>query len=221
MLFFIEHGSRKVHVAGVTACPTGPWVTQQARQLAWTIREWTIPAKWLIRDRDAKFTTSFDEVFRSEGMQVIRIPARAPRANAIAERFVGTVRQECLDRMIILSRRHLVAVLHEFVGHYNTRRPHQSLDQKAPVYRRRPKRDRQVQSEGSCEPTWLVASFTNTGWWRDADEILGTHRCRVRVGGGPMRPVRSCSSGSTATATATQVDPPQEHCMVSSCWRLR
>ena len=66
VLFFIEHGSRKVHVAGVTASPTGPWVTQQARHLAWTIGEWTIPAKWLIRDRDTKFTTTFDEVFRSE-----------------------------------------------------------------------------------------------------------------------------------------------------------
>ena len=96
VLFFIEHGSRKVHVAGVTASPTGPWATQQARQLAWSIGDLTIPAKWLIRDRDTKFTTSFDEVFRSEGMRVIRIPVRAPRANAIAERFVGTVRRECL-----------------------------------------------------------------------------------------------------------------------------
>jgi transposase InsO family protein len=132
VLFFIEHGSRKVHVAGVTANPTGPWVTQQARQLAWTIGEWTIPATWLIRDRDTKFTTSFDEVFRSEGMQVIQTPVRAPRANAIAERFVGTVRRECLDRIIILSRGHLVAVLQEFVDYYNTHRPDRSLGQTAP-----------------------------------------------------------------------------------------
>jgi len=132
VLFFIEHGSRKVHVAGVTASPTGSWVTQQARQLGWTIGEWTIPAKWLIRDRDTKFTTSFDDVFRSEGMRVIQSPFRAPRANAIAERFVGTARRECLDRMLILGRRHLVAVLEEFVCHYNTHRPHRSLDQVAP-----------------------------------------------------------------------------------------
>ena len=83
VLFFIEHGSRKVHVAGVTANPTGPWVIQQARQLAWTIGEWTIPAKWLIRDRDTKFTTSFDEVFRSEGMQVVRTPVRAVGAENV------------------------------------------------------------------------------------------------------------------------------------------
>ena len=132
VLFFIEHGSRKVHVAGVTASPTGPWVTQQARQLAWTIGEGMIPVQWLIRDRVTKFTTSFDDVFRSEGVRVIRTPVRTPRANAVAERFVATVRQECLDRMIILGRRHLVAVLQEFVDHYNTHRPHRSLGQTAP-----------------------------------------------------------------------------------------
>jgi transposase InsO family protein len=130
--FFIEHGSRRVHVAGVTASPTASWVTWQARQMAWAIREWTISAKWLIRDRDTKFTTTFDEVFRSEDMQLIRIPVRAPRANAIAERFVGTIRRECLDRMLILSQGHLVAVLREFVDHFNLHRPHRSLGQTAP-----------------------------------------------------------------------------------------
>ena len=132
VLFFIEHGSRKVHVAGVTTNPTAPWVTQQARQLAWRLGERAVPAKWLIRDRDTKFTTSFDEVFRSEGVQVIRAPVRAPRANAIAERFVRTIRRECLDRVLILGRRHLDAVLGEFVDHYNSHRPHRSLDQTAP-----------------------------------------------------------------------------------------
>ncbi len=107
-------------------------MTQQARQLAWTLGQRMIPVKWLIRDRDAKFTTSFDEILRSEGVGIIRTPVRAPRANAIAERFVGTVRRECLDRMLILGRRHLVAVLGEFVGHYNTHRPHRSLSQTAP-----------------------------------------------------------------------------------------
>jgi len=132
VLFFIEHGSRKVHVAGVTASPTGTWVTQQARQLAWTLRERSVPARWLLRDRDAKFTAAFDEVFRTEDIEIIRTPVRAPPANAVAERFVGTVRRECLDRMIILGRRHLVAVLGEFVDHYNTHRPHRTLGQAAP-----------------------------------------------------------------------------------------
>jgi len=132
VLFFIEHGSRKVHVAGATASPTETWVTQQARQLVWSLGERLVPAERLIRDRDAKFTASFDEVFRSERIQIIRTPVRSPQANAIAERFVGTVRRECLDRMLILGGRHLVAVLDEFVDHYNTHRPHRALDQVPP-----------------------------------------------------------------------------------------
>jgi putative transposase len=132
VFFFIEHDSRKVHLAGVTASPTGMWVTQQVRQLAWSFGEWTVRPKWLIRDRDTKFTAGFDEVFRSEGIAVIKTPVRAPRANAVAERFVGTIRRECLDRILILGRRHLVAVLHEFVNHYDTHRPHRSLGQLAP-----------------------------------------------------------------------------------------
>ena len=133
VLFFIEHGSRKVHVAGATARPTEAWVTQQARQFAWVLGERSVPARWLIRDRDTKFTASFDEVFRSNGMRVIRTPVRAPRTNAIAERFVGTIRRECLDRTLILGRRHLIAVLGEFVDHYNTHRPHRALDQASPL----------------------------------------------------------------------------------------
>jgi len=132
VLSFIEHGSRKVHVAGATTSPTQSWVTQQARQLAWSLGEGLVPAKWLIRDRDAKFTPSFDDVFRSEGIRVIRTPVRSPRANAIAERFVATVRRECLDRMLILGQRQLIAVLREFVDHYNTHRPHRALDQVTP-----------------------------------------------------------------------------------------
>ena len=132
VLFFIEHGSRKVQVVGVTPNPTDTWVVQQARQLAWTLGERPNPVRWLIRDRDAKFTSSFDEVFRSEGVHLIRTPVRAPRANAIAERFVGTVRRECLDRILILGRRHLVAVLEEYLDHYNTHRPHRALGQLAP-----------------------------------------------------------------------------------------
>lgn len=132
VLFFVEHDSRKVRVAGVTAHPTREWVTQQARQVAWRLGERTLPARWLIRDRDTKFTSSFDEVFRSESIRVLRTPVRAPRANAVAERFVGTVRRECLDRMLILGRRHLIGVLEEFVTYYNFHRPHRSLGQASP-----------------------------------------------------------------------------------------
>ncbi|MGO8873577.1 MAG: integrase core domain-containing protein [Acidimicrobiales bacterium] len=140
VLFFIELDTRKVFVTGVTAHPTGAWVLQQARNLSLELAERAQSLKFLIRDRDAKFTSSFDEVFRSEGVRVIRTPVRAPRANAFAERFVGTIGRECLDRALIVNRSHLETVLYEFVDHYNSHRPHRSLGQlppqsKAPVPR--------------------------------------------------------------------------------------
>jgi putative transposase len=128
VLFFIELGSRRIHLAGCTANPTGAWVTQQARQLAWTLQEQTSRFRFLIRDRDAKFNRSFDTVFASEGIEIVKTPVRAPKANAIAERFVGTARRECLDWLLILNRRHLEHVLRVFVEHYNTHTPHRSLN---------------------------------------------------------------------------------------------
>jgi putative transposase len=135
ILFFIELDTRKVCVTGVTAHPTGAWVVQQARNVSYELAQRGRPVKFLIRDRDTKFTTSFDEVFRSEGIRTIRAPIRAPRANAFAERFVGTVRRECLDRMLIFGRRHLEAVVHGYVEHYNGHRPHRSLGQLPPLSR--------------------------------------------------------------------------------------
>ena len=87
VLFFIEHGSRRVHLAGCTANPTGAWITQQARQFAWMLQERSGSFRFLIRDRDSKFTRDFDAVFASEGIQIIKTPVRAPKANAIAERL--------------------------------------------------------------------------------------------------------------------------------------
>jgi transposase InsO family protein len=125
VLFFIELGSRRVHLAGCTTNPTGAWVTQQARNLSFTgLFERT---RFLIHDRDSKFSDSFDEVFRSEGIKTIRTPIRAPQANAYAERFVRTVRAECLDWLLILGRRHLEQVLRRYVTHYNAERPHRAL----------------------------------------------------------------------------------------------
>jgi transposase InsO family protein len=126
VLFFIELGSRRVHLAGITTRPNGAWVTQQARNL--TMSTDVAAARFLIRDRDTKFTRAFDDVFGSEGIRVIRTPVRAPRANAFAERFVRTVRQECLDWILIHGHRHLRAVLDEYVEHYNRHRPHRGLD---------------------------------------------------------------------------------------------
>jgi putative transposase len=127
VLFFIELGSRRVHLGGCTANPDAVWVTQQARNFAVTMPEDGAPFRFLVRDRDSKFTRAFDHVFRSEGIRTLRTPVRAPRANAYAERWVRTVRTECLDWLLILSRRHLERVLHVYVGHYNHHRPHRGL----------------------------------------------------------------------------------------------
>ena len=127
VLFFIELGSRCVHLAGCSSHPNSQWVTQQARQLTWTWPERPEPVRFLIRDRDQKFTAAFDEVFRSDGIEVLRTPFRAPQANGVAERFVRTVRSECLDWLLVLDRHHLERVLRVFVDHYNGHRPHRSL----------------------------------------------------------------------------------------------
>jgi putative transposase len=127
VLFFIELASRRVHLAGCTTNPTGAWVTQQARQFTWTVREQPSRFRFLIRDRDSKYTRDFDTIFASEGIEIIKTPVRSPQANAIAERFVGTVRRECLDWLLIVNRRHLEHVLHIYIEHYNTHRPHRSL----------------------------------------------------------------------------------------------
>jgi transposase InsO family protein len=133
VLFFIEVDTRRVYLCGVTAHPVADWVTQQARNLSFVLAERAKAVKFLLRDRDSKFTDRFDEVFRAEGIRVLKTPARAPRANAFAERFVGTARRECLDRLLIFNRRHLETVLAEYIEHYNTHRPHRSLDQRPPL----------------------------------------------------------------------------------------
>src|SRR6266511_4175546 len=132
-LVFIELATRQVYLAGITANPTGEWATQQARNMIETFVERTEPIRFLIHDRDSKFTAAFDEVFRSEGIRKIRTPVRAPRANAFIERWIGTVRRECLDRILIVNRRHLERILPVYIRHYNEHRPHRSLDQQPPL----------------------------------------------------------------------------------------
>jgi hypothetical protein len=120
VLFFIELDRRRVHLAGITAHPTGQWVTQQVRNLLMTLPENAGRWRFLIRDRDAKFTAAFDAVLAAEDVTVVKVPPRATRADAYAERWVGTVRRECLDWVLIWNRSHLHRVLTAFVGHYNT-----------------------------------------------------------------------------------------------------
>src|SRR5947199_7428195 len=137
VLFFLELDSRRVHVAGCTANPDGRWTSQQAPQLAWSFSERATPARFLIHDRDSKFSCAFDEVFRSEGVEIIRTPFRAPQTNAFAERWVGTVRRDCLDWLLISSRKQLERVLRVYVDHYNTHRPHRALGLTPPIPGRR------------------------------------------------------------------------------------
>jgi transposase InsO family protein len=134
VLFFIELGTRRVHLAGVTAHPNQIWVTQQARQLIWKLEAETTGLRVLIHDNDSKFTSTFDAVFETEGFHIIHTPYQASNANAYAERWVRSVREECLDLILILNATHLHRVLREYIDdYYNVARPHQGLVQKIPV----------------------------------------------------------------------------------------
>jgi putative transposase len=132
VLFFIELDHRRVHLAGITAHPTGAWVTQAARNLLTDLDEHA-RFRFLIRDRDAKFSAAFDATFDAADTEVIKTPPRSPKANAYAERWVRTVRTECLDWILIWNRRQLERVLTAYVGHYNTARPHRGIDLDVPV----------------------------------------------------------------------------------------
>jgi putative transposase len=132
VLSVVEVQRRAVHLVGITAHPTGALVAQQARNLLMDLQEQGHQFRYLIRDRDAKFGTAFDAVFTAAGVDVVKIPPRAPRANCYAERWVRTVRAECLDWTLVWNERQLHRTLTEYLRHYNTRRPHRSLDLQPP-----------------------------------------------------------------------------------------
>ena len=132
VLVFIEHRTRRMHLGGVTAHPTGDWTVQQARNLALTLGERFESIRFLVRDRGSKFTVSFDAVFQAAGTRIVRTAVQAPRMNAVCERLVGTLRRELLDRMLILGERHLRSVLAEYQVPYNAARPHQGIAQRVP-----------------------------------------------------------------------------------------
>jgi putative transposase len=132
VLFFIELDTRRIHLAGVTANPNGGWVTQQARNLLLVLGERGRRRRFVLRDRDTKFTCSFDGVFCAEGAEMLVTPVQAPNANAYAERWIRTVRAECLDWLLIFGRGHLEQVLRVYVEHYNAHRPHRALGLQPP-----------------------------------------------------------------------------------------
>ena len=133
VIFFLEVGRRRVWIGGVTAHPDAAWVTQQARNLASQLVDDEFEPKFLLRDRDTKYIASFDEVFASAGAHILQTPIRAPNVNAHAERFIRSLRSECLDHLLIVGERHLDRVVRSYAWHYNRHRPHQGLAQETPI----------------------------------------------------------------------------------------
>ena len=169
VLFFIELGRRRVWITGVTDHPQGTWVTQQARNVAADLEAEGVQIEFLLRDRDTKYVSNFDSVFTGAGAQILRTPFRTPNANAHAERFVRTVRTECLDHLLIVNARHLERVLRTYLRHYNGHRPHQGISQEIP---------------GAGSGTRLTASPSSLG---DTDQPHRPHPLRIhrhdRLGG--------------------------------------
>jgi transposase InsO family protein len=132
-LIAVEHGSRRAHLLGVTAHPTGPWTTQAARTLLTDLTDRATTITFLLRDRDSRFNGAFDAVFAADGIRILTSPPGAPRANAIGERMIATLHRELLDHVLVVNERHLHRILMIYLHHFNTARPHRTLTQLTPA----------------------------------------------------------------------------------------
>jgi transposase InsO family protein len=166
VLFFIELGTRRVYFAGITANPDQAWITQQARQIVWNLTDRKSSLRFLIHDNDSKFSRAFDTVFESEGVHVIHTPFYAPNANAYAERWVRTVREECLDHILVLNVAHLQRVLLEYTEYYNSFRPHQGIQQRTPIPYKAPKGVHSIQCRN------LLGGIIHDYYWSLDNTIL-------------------------------------------------
>jgi putative transposase len=168
VLFFIAHGTRRVHLAGITAHPAAEWVIQQARNLLMSLDGHADSLKFLIRDRDAKFTAAFGAVFTAADVRIIKMPVQAPRANAIARRRIASARRECLDRMLVTGERHLRLVLSQYADHYNGHRPHRALQQEPA---------RRAGASCGCRKLCHLGRFAGNAAARGLRQVAGGSAC--------------------------------------------
>jgi hypothetical protein len=212
--------TRRVHIVGLTANPTGAWVTQQARNLLMDLDHHAEQLRSLLRDRDSKFTAAFDTVFTAAGIDVIRTPPQAPRANAFAERRVGTARRECTDRILIANQRHLITVLREYTTHYNEHRPHRALARRPP---NPPSASNPPTAPKIQRRQILGGSSTNTPRQHSPNRLFEPYRrwcrprrCRRSRGDEDRRPPRprqqptACRQSSTPRRTKAHVSTVAE-----------